>query len=231
MAVATAMIVHLVSADAALRDACAQVLHDCGYRVECCADADIYRVTELPFALTGCGAHSPSGRPFALMRSAQRPACLVLDLDLPAVGAFDLQRAANDLRPRIPVVCIATHARVASAVRAMKASAIDVLCMPMELQQLADRVAHATARGRGWQQEDEARVRARQLAGRLTPREQAVLDLILEGKPNKVIAAHLGSPERTVKVHRHRMMRKLEVRSLAALLQFASTLAAELPAR
>jgi FixJ family two-component response regulator len=148
----------------------------------------------------------------------------VIDEGLPDGAATELQRFAQDAERRIPVVCIAAQATAALAVRAMKAGAVDYLCLPVVTEDLAQAIATAVDVGRRWREEDSRRSRARALVARLTPREQSVFALVLDGMLNKQIACCLGSSEATVKVHRSRLMRKLEVRSLVELIRLGQEL-------
>lgn len=202
MALARVFLVHVISADPAVRAACRQALRELGYATAAFAEA----------------------RDFIAAGLAHRPDCLVIDEGLPDGAAPALQRFAQDAERRIPVVCIAAHATAALAVRAMKAGAVDYLCLPVVSEDLAQAIATAVDVGRRWRDEDSRRSRARALVARLTPREQSVFALVLDGMLNKQIACCLGSSEATVKVHRSRLMRKLEVRSLVELLQLGHEL-------
>ena len=170
----------------------------------------------------------PDGAGFAAYGIRGRPQCLVLDYDLADHSAFDVQRRAQNAAPRIPVVGVSAASSVVTAVRAMKEGAIDFLDLPLDEAGLAQAVARAIHVADGWRASDGRRMRARALLGRLTPRERAVFSLVLDGKLNKQIADCLDSREATVKVHRSRLMRKLEVRSLVELLRFGSDLDADL---
>jgi FixJ family two-component response regulator len=196
MHIAADILVHVISAEAAVRAACRQALRDLA--VETLAFADVAAFAD-----------------GALQRI---PDCLLLDLDLPD-GADELLRRAREADYRIPVICMADHADVALVVRAMKAGAVDFLGLPVAATELVHAVSAAIDVGNRWRKEDGRRSRARSLVGRLTPREHAVFDLVLDGLLNKQIASRLGSTEATVKVHRSRLMRKLEVGSIVELIQ------------
>jgi FixJ family two-component response regulator len=165
-----------------------------------------------------------------------RPDCVLLDSDLPDVNGQSLQQIVQHPTINVPVVFVAIDPQVTTAVRAMKDGAIDFLCMPVGADELATAVARAVQVADVWRDGEVRRSRARMLVARLTPRERAVFTLLLEGKLNKQIAGALESREATVKVHRSRLVRKLEVRSLAELLDLGrqldrDALASDCPAR
>jgi FixJ family two-component response regulator len=189
--------VHVVSGNVVVCRELERLLRALGHDVDCFASAGNFLANGMP----------------------ERPHCAVLDCDLPEDCVPSLQKIAQGQDARIPVVVVAVDADVATAVRAMKAGAIDFLTLPVASDDLADAVARAALVADGWRVDEARRVRARALVERLTPRERAVFDLLLEGKLNKQIAGALDSREATVKVHRSRLVRKLEVRSLAELLE------------
>ncbi|MFO1413868.1 MAG: LuxR C-terminal-related transcriptional regulator [Burkholderiales bacterium] len=198
--------VHIVSADPRGRRLLRQMLYALGHAVRSFADAESFRDQGLGL----------------------RPDCVVLDSALPGEAALELQRLAQQAPVRMPVVFVAgAQASVTTAVQAMKRGAIDFLCGDVTSSDLSSAVDAAIAVADRWQAEDVRRIRAQALAGRLTPRERAVFALVLEGKLNKQIAAQLDSQEATVKVHRSRLMRKLEVRTLAELLDLGRALGQE----
>jgi FixJ family two-component response regulator len=173
----------------------------------------------------GYGARSfADGEGFIAGGLPECPDCLVLDCDLPDDGAPSLQLVAQHGDACVPVVFVADDADVGTAVRAMKAGAVDFLELPVPDEQLAEAVARATVLADAWRAEAARCARAHALVARLTPRERAVFELLLEGRLNKQIAGALDSREATVKVHRSRLIRKLEVRSLAELLDLGRQL-------
>ncbi len=148
-----------------------------------------------------------------------RPGCLVLDVRLPGMSGLDLQRELAARDSDLPIVFITGHGDVPMAVRAMQEGAEDFLEKPFKEQDLLDRVAGALARGARRRREfGEAAEIARRLAT-LTPREHEVLDLVVEGAANKVIASRLGASQRTIEVHRAAVMRKMRAKSLAHLVR------------
>jgi len=150
--------------------------------------------------------------------------CIVLDLSLPGPDGLDLQErlAANDDAP--PVVFLTGHGDVPKTARAMKAGAVDFLTKPVDAPALLEAVARALERDKA---NRAARVRmqaARVRYERLTPREREVLAHVISGQLNKQIAFDLGTTEHTVKVHRQRVMEKLEADSVPDLVRLAEDL-------
>jgi len=149
------------------------------------------------------------------------PDCLLLDLWLDGSTALDLLPAVRETAGQIPVVFLSGAADVQSCVEAMKNGAIDFLQKPVDAGPLLAAVIRAVARGRAWRAaRADAEAAARQLAA-LTPREREVFSLVALGKPNKRIAAELGTTEKTVKVHRGRVMHKLGADSVVDLVRLA----------
>ena len=160
----------------------------------------------------------PSPQAF-LAQAGGDPGCVVIDLSMPGLSGLEVQQALARLADARPVVFISGRGDVASSVEAMKAGAVDFLLKPVEGEKLVAAVRSAMEKDR------VARVVREELSligGRLaelTPREREVLAGVVEGKLNKQIAAELGTAEKTVKVHRARMMRKMGVASLAGLVR------------
>ncbi|WP_371049647.1 response regulator transcription factor [Pseudomonas fluorescens] len=147
------------------------------------------------------------------------PSCLVLDINLPDFNGLDLQNAIAGDRPRIPIIFITGYGDVPRSVRAMKAGAVEFLTKPFDDEVLLTAIADALQSSRvALEREGELRV-VREAHATLTPREQEVLDKVVAGSMNKVIAADLGISEITVKAHRGRVMRKMKARSLADLVK------------
>jgi RNA polymerase sigma factor (sigma-70 family) len=150
-----------------------------------------------------------------------RPACLVLDLRLPGSSGLVLQEQLAHAGAELPIVFLTGYADVATSVRAMKAGAFDFLQKPIDEQRLIDAVQEALGDAiRQWQDHAE-RDRIAALAATLTPREREVLALIVAGLPNKLVADQLGAAEKTVKVHRARVMEKMKANSLPDLVVMA----------
>lgn len=150
---------------------------------------------------------------------AERRGCLVLDVRMPGMGGLDLQERLVEMNAALPIIFITGHGEIPLAVRAIQAGAVDFLQKPFSDQELLDRIHQAleddleNRRQRAGQDEIRARL------GTLTPREREVLDLVVEGEANKVIANRLGVSQRTVEVHRARVMEKMQADSLAHLVR------------
>ena len=161
----------------------------------------------------------PSARDFL---DAYRPAhrgCLITDIRMPGMSGLELQERLSADRYHIPVIVLTGFGDVPTAVRALKGGAIDFVEKPINPQALLDLVQHALARDRALreQADREADVNAR--LAQLTPREREVMAMVVEGKASKVIAVDLAISERTVELHRGRIMKKMRARSLAELMR------------
>ena len=161
----------------------------------------------------------PSPQAFLAQGAGDTPGCVVLDLSMPGLSGLDLQKAlASSPDPR-PVVFISARGDVPSSVAAMKAGAVDFLTKPFDQEQLLAAVHAAIERDRSARIAREERSSIGERVATLTPREREVLSRVVDGRLNKQIAAELGTAEKTVKVHRARMMRKMGVDSLAGLVR------------
>lgn len=160
------------------------------------------------------------------LRSERRdvPACLVLDVRLPGASGLDLQRQMAEAKVSIPIVFLTGHGDVPLSVRAMKAGAVDFLTKPFHEQELLDAVRQALDRDRAAKQQQTETSTLRQRYETLTPREREVFSKVVAGKLNKQAAADLGTSEKTIKVHRHQVMRKMQAGSLANLVRMAEKL-------
>ncbi|UCH78920.1 MAG: response regulator transcription factor [Candidatus Coatesbacteria bacterium] len=157
------------------------------------------------------------------------PACLVLDVRMPELSGLDLQAELARADVAIPIVFITGHGSVPMSVRAMKAGAADFLEKPVDEQELLDAVNRALARDRRARREQAELADLRRRLASLTSREREVLSYVAAGRLNKQIAAELGTSEKTVKVHRARVMEKMEVASVAELARLAEKLDLSLP--
>lgn len=147
------------------------------------------------------------------------PGCAILDLTMPGIDGLALQKHLFDKGQSPPIIFLTGTGDIASSVRAMRAGAVDFLTKPVDGKQLLAAIERARQKDiemRGARTEREAFDRR---IARLTPREREVLDYVVLGRLNKQIAATLGTVEKTIKVHRGRMMAKLEVRSVAELVR------------
>jgi FixJ family two-component response regulator len=147
----------------------------------------------------------------------KRHSCLVADIRMPGLSGLELQQRLNEQRSEIPIIFITGHGDVPMAVTAMKSGAADFVQKPFRDQDLIDRIHKALDRDRerrkGRAEEDAIRTRI----SLLTPREVEVMQRVARGQANKVIAMDLGVSQRTVELHRARVMRKLKMRSVAEL--------------
>ena len=143
--------------------------------------------------------------------------CLVADIRMPGMSGLDLQDELTRLGAHIPLIFITGHGDVPMAVDAMKSGALDFIEKPFRDQDLLDRVNQAVS----WDKERRTRnletLAIRERLAALTPRETEVMERVVQGQANKVIAMDLGVSQRTVEIHRARVMEKMEVRSVAKL--------------
>ncbi|MGH8262745.1 MAG: response regulator transcription factor [Steroidobacteraceae bacterium] len=149
----------------------------------------------------------------------EQPGCLVLDVRMPGMSGLELQEQLNLRGAVIPVIFITGHGDVPMAVEAMQQGAFDFLQKPFRDQDLIDRIQRALAADQKNRLVLKERDRVRARLDSLTPREREVLELMMRGKPNKVMAGDLGLSQRTVEIHRARVMEKTEAASLAQLVR------------
>jgi len=163
-----------------------------------------------------------SGAELLERRTASGPTCLVLDVHLPGLSGLELQqRLAGDL---LPIIFITGDGDIPTSVRAMKSGAVDFLLKPFGPEALLEAIREAMARRRraDTRRKDATEIEQRFL--QLTAREREVFLLVAAGQPNKQIATELGIVEQTVKVHRGRVMKKMQAESIAELVRFAGRL-------
>jgi FixJ family two-component response regulator len=154
----------------------------------------------------------------------QRIGCLVADIRMPGMSGLELQQVLNERKIELPIIFITGHGDVPMAVSAMQAGASDFLTKPFRNKDLLERVEKALGEAReGYRGQQKVRdVQSRHAS--LTPREAEVMDLVVAGLANKVIAMDLGVSQRTVELHRARVMQKMAARSLAELVRLAELL-------
>ena len=201
-------IVYLVDDDDAVRDALGMLFKSIGLKHEAYASA-------LDFLQRYDGG---------------RHSCLVADIRMPGLSGLELQQRLNEQRAEVPIIFITGHGDVPMAVTAMKSGAADFIQKPFRDQDLIDRINKALARDR---ERRKARAEEAEIRGRialLTPREKEVMQRVVRGQANKVIAMDLGVSQRTVELHRARVMKKLRMRSVAELVHAVDRIGSAAPA-
>jgi FixJ family two-component response regulator len=196
---AGAATVYVVDDDASVRKGLARLLRSHGLGVETFADP----------------------REFLKVRLREGPACLVLDVMMPELGGLEVQDELNAMSSRIPIVFITGHGTIPTSVQALKQGAVDFIEKPFEDEILLASIREGFRRHSAILTYDLEHGEAQQRFSRLTPRERDVMELVVKGLPNKQIADLLDIAEKTVKVHRSRVMTKMEAGSLAELVRMA----------
>ena len=171
----------------------------------------------------------PSPRDFLDQHDGTAPGCVLLDLSMPGIDGLQLQAALTRAGDPCPVVFISGHGDIPASVQAMKAGAVDFLTKPFDATQLLVAVRAAVEKDRAVR---EARAERSSIGARvaaLTPREREVMAHVVAGDLNKQIAAELGIAEKTVKVHRARVMKKMGVASVAELVSLVGAARASSP--
>ena len=160
-----------------------------------------------------------SGSEFLDAFDGKLTGCLVLDIRMPGIGGLELQQLLAERGSGLPIIFVTGYGDVPMAVEAIQNGAFDFIEKPYRDQDLLERI------GRAMQADEESRRRRDEARGirdriaRLTARERQVFELVVTGKANKVIAHELGVSQRTVEIHRARVMEKMEARSLAELVR------------
>jgi two-component system response regulator FixJ len=193
----TRPMIFVVDDDAAVRDALKLLLRSVGQAVETYA----------------------SSQEFLDAYSEDRPGCLVLDIRMPGMSGLELQQKLNERHSILPIIFITGHGDVPMAVEAMQAGAVDFIQKPFRDQDLIDRINQALEKDANNRAALGERNDIRKRLETLTPREREVLDLVVHGKANKVIAGDLKLSQRTVEIHRARVMEKMQASSLAHLVR------------
>ena len=195
-------IVYVVDDDPSVCRALARLLRTAGWSAETFPSADAFLSQSIP----------------------ARPACLVLDIQLPGPSGLDLQQALARARRDVPIIFLTGHGDVPTSVRAMKAGAVDLLQKPVNDEVLLDCVRRALEKSHASLLERRKYALLQGHLDTLTPRERDVLLQVITGKLNKQIAGDLGIAEKTVKVHRGRVMQKMQAGSVADLVRMVQTL-------
>lgn len=169
----------------------------------------------------------PSAREFLDTYRPEQPGCLVLDVRMPGMSGLEVQELLNLEGAVIPVLFITGHGDIPMAVEAMRAGAFDFLQKPFREQQLLDCIRRALAKDRASRAEINESTAIRARLESLTPREREILTLVTSGKSNKIMARELGVSQRTVEIHRSRVMEKMGAASLAQLVRMVMDLDAK----
>ena len=155
--------------------------------------------------------------------------CLVLDVQMPDLNGLELQQALAEKDRSLPIIFITGHGDIPMSVRAMKAGATDFLSKPVDEKDLLAAITRALEQSQQQSTQRVASTEINRLLATLTPREHEVLLQVITGKPNKQIAVVLDTSEKTIKVHRGRVMHKLQVQSVADLVRLCEKVGIRVP--
>lgn len=191
--------IYVVDDDDAVRDSLEALLTAFGFEVELFSSGAAF--------LDACGAVGKG--------------CILLDVRMPRMDGMEVQERLHGLRPDLPVIMITGHGDVSMAVRAMKGGAVDFVEKPLREEALLQSVEAALQIARESHRQRFLGASALGNIKRLTPREREVLEQLVAGRPNKVIAQALDCSPRTVEIHRARIMEKMDARSLPHLVRLA----------
>jgi RNA polymerase sigma factor (sigma-70 family) len=195
-------VIHVVDDDAGFRTAIARLLKTSSYQV-----------------VVHKSANEFFEKPLSLDRG-----CILLDVRMPEMDGLQVQNHLSNLGSNLPIVFLTGYGDIATSVRAIKAGAEDFLPKPVTKTQLFDAIGRALVRYDEAHEQNSRLDILRGLVANLTPREREVFALVVRGKLNKQIAHKLGTSQRTIKAHRHSMMLKLQVKSLAEVVSIAERL-------
>lgn len=165
-----------------------------------------------------------SASDFLEQHDPDQHSCLVADIRMPGISGLDLQDELNRRASTIPILFITGHGDVPMAVDAMKSGALDFIQKPFRDQDLLDRIHQALESDEERREDNRELSEIRGRMGRLTARETEVMHRVVQGQANKVIALDLGVSQRTIEIHRARVMQKMGARSLAELVRMAGKL-------
>lgn len=189
--------VFVVDDDRDMRDSLQWLLESAGFRVESYESAE----------------------QFLRRGELRRPGCMLLDVRMPGIGGLGLLERMNRSAAHLPVILFTGHGDVTMAVNALKAGAFDFVEKPATHQQILERVEHALAFNGSLRVREAERARLDAMLGNLSKRESEVLEHLMQGHSNKMMAMQLGISERTIEKHRESLMQKMGARSLAALIR------------
>ena len=193
-------LVHIVDDDASFRTAIERRLRKAGYEVATYPSAQ---------HLLDC------------LPNESELACILLDVRIPGLSGPELQERLSELGSTVPIVFLTGYAEVQTTVRAIKAGAEDVLTKPVSSEELLGAIERALAHHQVTRNQKNKLDVVRAHVAKLTPREREVFELVVRGNTNKQVGKILGATERTIKAHRHRVMEKMQVQSLAELVSLA----------
>jgi len=201
--IATRPVVRLVDDDEGFRRAVARSLRTAGYEVR----------------------EFTSGVELLAQRPGGPPGCVILDLSMPGMDGLQVQEQLERQGASLPIVFLTGQGDIPATVRAMRGGAVNFLTKPIQVEDLLAGVREALALDEAARAARHRLAELRTRLSALTPREREVFDLVVVGQLNKQIAMQLGTALRTVKAHRYRLMRKMQVESIADLVRIAEQLA------
>ena len=196
-------LIHVIDDDASFRTAIERRLKFAGYEVE---------------------TYSSGQQLLDRLPNVEKRGCILLDVQMPGLTGLELQSRLAERGSLLPIIFVTGHSDTPTTVRAIKAGAEAFLTKPASSEQLIGAIERAMVRFESASNQRSELDAFRGLVASLTPRERQVFSLIVRGKINKQIAYDLGTTERTVKAHRHEVMEKMQVNSLAALVSIAERL-------
>jgi FixJ family two-component response regulator len=165
-----------------------------------------------------------TAKEFSTCERRDGPSCLVLDVRLPDTSGLDLQQKLSRAGVIIPIIFITGHADIPMTVKAMKSGAVEFLTKPFREQDLLDVIQRALGHDRRVRERRGQLAELQKRHSTLSPREREVMSLVVSGLLNKQIAAELGASETTIKIHRGRVMQKMQANSLPDLVRMADRL-------
>ena len=190
-------IVYVVDDDAPVRESLALLIQSMQWQVKCFSSAG----------------------EFLDQLNPEQPGCLILDIRMPEMDGLELQEELNRRGLSIPIIFLTGHGDIQMAVKTLKLGAVDFIEKPFRDQTLLDSIKNALELDQDRRMSSRAAAEFEQRMAKLTPREMQVMNRIVEGQANKVVAAELDVSERTVEIHRSKVMAKMQAQSLAHLVR------------